>query len=251
VTGSSDHATSSELDGATAFDELAKAAASGRISRRQLTQLGGAVALSAMLPSGARGGTRAAQLWARMAEKKTTGTCPQQKKEKCPGDLPPRPWTRDCMIPVPNGHTSSFNGCGPQGGVHLPVVGTGDYVPDEPLGIVNFFGPCKGHDCCYGRCGSDKDDCDGKFLIGMLDVCDTTWPVSESKWQGILDVFPTVFCRSLAATYYSAVHYGGQDAYDSGQKEVCDCCDCDPGFTVRGDAVDHGDSLVHGGCEGG
>jgi hypothetical protein len=140
-------------------------------------------------------------------------------------------WTPECKHGVPNGKRSQFNGCGPQNGLDLPVLGHGDWVPDQPLGAVDFFDACKGHDCCYGRCGSDKSDCDAAFLDAMTKACLRSEPAADVLFGGIR----LTLCMNLASTYHAAVHLTdtGRGAYEAGQAEVCDCCQA---YTVRFDS---------------
>src|SRR6185437_16355864 len=86
-----------------ALEVLSRVAAS-RVSRRQLTKLGGALALSALLPEWAVP-ARAAGL-ATMA--KVTGPCPPQKKGSC--DRVRVDWMPGCKTPVAKGSASEFNG---------------------------------------------------------------------------------------------------------------------------------------------
>lgn len=203
------------------LDQLARAAASG-ISRRQLAKLGGALALSVLLP---RWPAPAQAAQSVIAHAKTTGPCPPQNAGTCPGAR--LSWTPDCKHPVATGRASEFNGCGPQSGLDLPILGHGDWIPDRPLYLANFFDACKGHDCCYGQCGSDKTDCDTEFFKAMIKACGG----GAGLGRPVLDVFAgvgLVACLEVANAYHAAVHYTqtGQDAYNSGQQEVCECC-CD------------------------
>lgn len=156
-----------------------------------------------------------------MPAAKTTGLCAPQSAGTCPGLLDD--WTPTCQHSVPNGKTSQFNGCGPQGGLDLPVLGRGDWVPDRPLDLANFFDPCKGHDCCYGQCGSVKTECDANFLAGMIRACNEAHPPNS----GTFDSLYNANCLSVAAAYYEAVSATetGQKAYNAGQQEVCSCCE--------------------------
>lgn len=221
MTGHSDGPATGRTD---ALDVLSRVAATG-VSRRQLVKLGGALALSALLPEWATPAP-AAEL-ARTA--KRTGTCPPQRKGPC-GAVRGR-WTPECKHAIPNGKRAQFNGCGPQNGLDLPVLGHGDWVPDKPLGVVDFFDACEGHDCCYGRCGSDKSACDRAFLEGMQKACLRSETVADALFDGLR----LTLCMNLASTYYAAVHLTetGQSAYDAGQAEVCDCCQA---YTVRFDS---------------
>jgi hypothetical protein len=223
MTGHSDPRAGDRPD---ALDLLSRAAASG-MSRRQVAKLGGALALTALLPEWAVP-ARAADV--AHAAAKTTGSCPSQRRGPC-GAVRGR-WTPTCKTTVPNGRTSAFNGCGPQNGVDLPVLGHGDWVPDRPLGVANFFDACKGHDCCYGRCGSKKADCDEQFLEAMRDTCMKSASLAD---LALLPGLRMSLCMSVAEVYHQAVSSTdtGQSAFDAGQAETCDCCQS---YTVRFDS---------------
>ncbi|MGH2855945.1 MAG: hypothetical protein ACRDMJ_00515, partial [Solirubrobacteraceae bacterium] len=173
---------------------------------------------------------RAAQARARPFAK-ATGACPQQSRKPCYG-------TRDANVPstgckgvggsvVSSGVASEFNGCGPQGGLDLipnADFTKGDWVPDSPFGLASFFAACKGHDCCYGNCGSPKESCDSDFRLSMEAACQATW-----SGTSLLDSIGMSYCLTVANTYYNAVSstQTGTDAFNAGQDEVCDCCvDC-------------------------
>ena len=220
MTGSSELGSASETTTATAFDQLARGAADG-LSRRQLAKLGGAIALTALLPSKGRSLNMRRTWWARAASA-TTGTCPRQARQDCGAGATSGAWTSDCPRAVPNGQAAQFNGCGPQSGIHIPLVGTGKYVPDNPLGVGDLFDACKFHDCCYGTCGTDKSFCDETFFGLMLAVCDKTYPRPD---ESLIVTYEYMYCLALARTYYEFVSNAGEDAYNSGQSEVCDCCD--------------------------
>ncbi len=227
MTGRSDSSTSSRVRGdrESAFDALASAAAAGT-SRRQFVRLAGGIALTALLPGWARSGRTARLPAAHVA--KTVGTCPPTGRQSCNGSRSTGVSSTGCAgaggKKVASGGLSSFNGCGPEGGVDLGIFGTHDIVPDEPLELANFFNACKGHDCCYGTCGSDKAACDGDFLLSMEAACQSAWPS-----QSLLDGVGLSYCLSVAKVYYDAVSSTktGTEAYTAGQDVVCDCCvDC-------------------------
>lgn len=227
-----------------ALDALAVAAVTAT-SRRQIVKLAGGVAvgglLSGLMPGRAqarRGSTSLAARPTRIRpDRKTTGQCPSQPQKPCFG-------TRDAGAGndvgvtstsckgvggnvVSSGIASEYNGCGPQSGLDLiPTVEwtRGDWIPDSPFDLANFFEACKGHDCCYGNCGAPKESCDGDFLLDMEAAC-------QSNWSGdsLLDSVGLSYCLSVAKVYYNAVSgtQTGTDAYNAGQDEVCDCCvDC-------------------------
>jgi hypothetical protein len=206
------------------FDALAKAVADG-VSRRQAVKLATGLAMAGLMPRWSfHAGTASASAYA-PAQKKTTGYCSEQPQQACTGQT--ASWTPQCTKPVANGNRSMFNGCGPQGGIDIKVS-RGDYIPDEPLGLANFFGACKGHDCCYGQCGSSKEKCDDHFLSEMVKACHARWP-TKTVTEEVLNATALAYCLSVAVIYYDAVSSTdtGQNAFNSGQEEVCDCCeDC-------------------------
>lgn len=203
---------------------LARAATTRRLSRRQLAKLGAGAALGSLLPE-----------WAIFAPvhayAKTTGSCPPQPKKPCAGVR--AEWKPGCKRPVAKGKASEFNGCGPQAGLDLPVLGHGDWVPDRPLELANFFDACKAHDCCYGQCGAEKSTCDSNFLKATMEACVTGQGAVVSALFGGLNV---ATCLGVAQAYHAAVAdtQTGQDAYNAGQAEVCDCCQT---YTVQFDST--------------
>jgi hypothetical protein len=227
--GSSDHNDD-------ALDALAAAALTAT-SRRQIVKLAGGVAVtglfSGLMPGRARARSRGGASGAKVrTATKTTGQCPAQPMKPCYG-------TRDTAVTstgckgagggvVSIGIPSEYNGCGPQSGLDLlPGVDLtrGDWIPDSPFDLANFFNACKGHDCCYGKCGSDKAKCDSDFHQDMIAACAANWGVPDSLFGDLAESY----CYSVADTYYNAVSgtQTGTDAYNAGQDEVCDCCvDC-------------------------
>ncbi len=208
------------------FDRLAVAFAAG-MSRRQVVKLAAGLALSALVPAVATGrGPRA------RAADKTRGACQPQTRAECPGGSLRGDWTHGCTKSVAKGVASTFNGCGPEAGIPVSVFdhefARGDYIPDDPLYLGHFFSACQGHDCCYGKCGSDKAQCDADFLGKMRAACDERW-TAHSIGEAVIYSQMAALCYAVADTYYSAVSttQTGQDAYDAGQQAVCDCCvDC-------------------------
>jgi hypothetical protein len=222
-------------------DGLARALG-GATSRRQFAKLAAGTALAAMLPGSAHG--------ARMPRAhgaKRVGSCePQPYKDCRPGTGSLRgDWFPGCSEPVSKGDRSSFNGCGPEGGIDVTVIhdfGKHDLIPDRPLDVADFARACNGHDCCYGRCGSEKASCDANFLDDLLHACD-----QASGGGGLLDDIAEALCFGVAKVYYDAVSttQTGQDAYNAGQKEVCDCClDCQQ----QAQAVGYLDARWHKSC---
>jgi hypothetical protein len=121
----------------------------------------------------------------------------------------------------PNNKPTS-NGCGPAGW-------KGRLVPEMPLWMVDFSGPCDSHDKCYGTCENGKDDCDKAFLDDMKMECTMHFEI----WMGLKP--PNIVqrirmetqaktCKALANTYYLAVSKAGATPYKDAQKEGCKCC---------------------------
>lgn len=99
-------------------------------------------------------------------------------------------------------------GCGAQ---NAPFYKGGDSgVPDRPFGF-DFGDACETHDNCYGKCGSNKDACDGQFYNNLKSGCQGLGP-------------DAAMCLILAEIYYQAVHQGGQGAFDAAQTEACKDC---------------------------
>ncbi len=208
------------------FDALARAAAEG-LSRRQLARVAGALVVGALVQRLSAPAMVAAA--PRAHADKRTGSCPQQPRKDCTDETRRGDWYAGCKEPVAKGVPSVFNGCGPQGGIDVSLLflhfGKHDVVPDTPFDLGDFFTACKGHDCCYGTCGRPKETCDGNFLLEMEAACQAEWSSSS-----LIDTVGLSYCLSVAKVYYDAVSttQTGTDAYNAGQKEVCDCClDCE------------------------
>ncbi|HEY8583900.1 MAG TPA: hypothetical protein VIL49_13175 [Capillimicrobium sp.] len=199
-------------DGTTPFlDRAARGAAAG-MSRRQLVRLGAGAAVAATLPKVA---------WPTVAEAaKRRGSCPSPPMGSCPPGMSPGRWSRGAEVSIPSGKTSVFNGCGPESGVQLPVVGTVDPVPDRPLFVADFFDACKAHDCCYGVCGSDQDACDSAMYLDALRICQKTRYDDDAN-----GVARHMQCNSVARLYYQAVAALGKDAWASAQETACYSCE--------------------------
>lgn len=220
------------------LDLLARAAVAQRLSRRQLAKLGAGAAVAALIPEWAiPAGARARGFG------KTTGPCPPQPKKPCADGMVRIDYTPDCKIPVAKGNASEFNGCGPLAGVDAGPLGHGDWVPDRPFELANFFDACKAHDCCYGKCGSQKSDCDDAFGTATMEACVTGQGLAVTTLFGGLNV---ATCLSVARLYHSKVADDprGQAAFDAGQAEVCDCCTTytvqfDSGVTITASGADN------------
>jgi hypothetical protein len=81
-----------------------------------------------------------------------------------------------------------------------------------------------GHDCCYAACGANKQDCDDDFRICMQARCSDAYGTETIK---------NALCYAAADGYYAAVRSPiGDDAYDTTQKNNCDCCPSTPCITA-------------------
>ena len=94
----------------------------------------------------------------------------------------------------------------------ITALGTPSYVC--------FTEACNAHDVCYGSCNADaghKNTCDNNFQDDMRFKCDSTFPIDPIARQN---------CYAAASVYYNAVNKTsiGNDAYNAGQQEACDCC---------------------------
>ncbi len=204
------------------LDLLARDAARG-LSRRSLMRRAAGVAVAAAFGELSFGGG----LPVARADK-TRGTCPNTPAAGACPDQNVDLWTQACKKTIPSGVPSTFNGCGPESGLDLPALGHGDFIPDEPLELANFFEACKGHDCCYGMCQSDKAACDQTFLQGMIAACKASVGSTLNLLtpQGAAEY---LICLDLASIYYAAVGKtpDGEAAYLSAQQQACLCCnDC-------------------------
>lgn len=127
---------------------------------------------------------------------------------------------------VPKGLVPTANGCGAKDGIKVPDLTFGEC--------------CKGHDICYGTCSEGFSGCNNDFYGCMLATC------------APFLVLPPVFlaCTGAATTYYLAVAFLGDDAFDKATKEFCDCKCNDPSLTACDDkCVDtSSDPLNCGSC---
>ncbi len=107
-----------------------------------------------------------------------------------------------------------FNGCGSPTSVKVP-----DQVTVEGLfgfTTISFLSSCNVHDVCYDTCGSVKSSCDSQFLVNLSKACSDTCAIDDPLCLSN--------CRSLALTYASAVAIVGTFAYETAQKNDCQCC---------------------------
>jgi hypothetical protein len=123
-----------------------------------------------------------------------------------------------CPNRVPHpGHVPEFNGCGPAQGFVSHII------PNRigPSRNIDFTPACNNHDICYDTCNSVKSDCDRAFLADMTAACTVAY-----SGRGWFDRYMRTACTADAYLYYTAVSKTstGTEAYESAQKEACDCC---------------------------
>jgi hypothetical protein len=101
-------------------------------------------------------------------------------------------------------YTCISNGCGAQGGIRFP----------SSFGLANFLDACNEHDCCWGRCNSNRSACDENFHFKLREAClvHQFYPLLEQ-------------CLVVAQIYYEAVASRfGNSPYENAQKGACHCC---------------------------
>ena len=123
-----------------------------------------------------------------------------------------------CPNRVPHpGHVPEFNGCGPAQGFISHII------PNRigPYRNIDFTQACNNHDICYDTCNSVKSTCDRNFLADMTAACTAAY-----SGRGWFARYMRTACTADAYLYYTAVSKTstGTDAYESAQKEACDCC---------------------------
>jgi hypothetical protein len=123
-----------------------------------------------------------------------------------------------CPNRVPHpGHVPEFNGCGPAGGIISHII------PNRigPFRNIDFTPACNNHDICYDTCNSVKSTCDQNFLSDLRAACAQAYP-----GRGYFDRYMRAGCQADAYIYYTAVSQTktGTEAYESAQKQACDCC---------------------------
>ncbi len=151
-----------------------------------------------------------------------------------PSPLPPTPPAtsaptshtsiKNCPKRKPRpGYKATANGCGPaESNKALQAAIT----LLQGYGRVNFTPACNQHDLCYGKCNSDKGQCDQDFKGAMIAECLGNYGAT-SAWESIFTVFGPerrlAKCRAVAEAFYQAVSRWGDDAYWAAQEEAC-CC---------------------------
>lgn len=109
------------------------------------------------------------------------------------------------------------NGCGPTSSRMIAVL-LKLILPDE------FQECCNKHDYCYQKCyGSDDTAkvaiCDKPFLECMKGTCYQKYP----EGNGGINFGKRQWCKGRAEAAYLAVEQKGDDAYESSQREHCNC----------------------------
>jgi len=92
---------------------------------------------------------------------------------------------------------------------------TDPFVPDKPGGF-DFTACCQQHDDCYGNCEERpaKEECDEAFYWCMVGVCDDSHPEGGKEWWK---------CFGYAVTYYAAVLFAGDGAFEAARDQCDDC----------------------------
>ena len=99
------------------------------------------------------------------------------------------------QIGIPNlpvNYDPNIEYCGAEGGARYPG-GTWNRA-------------CYNHDICYGTRGASKSSCDATFLLEIEEFCREQDPEDT-------------VCTAAALIYYSAVRWGGQEAFDRAQEK--------------------------------
>lgn len=234
----------------TGFDRLAVGLAEGR-SRREAFRMAfgvgaGASAATLVWPMRSRAsrGRVKPPLICSSPAPPTPGTCGAQSSydyhDGCPAG----------GNEYSTGTPSTYNGCGPEGGINTHIFGNQDIIPDQPLGLADFYSACAGHDCCYGTCQSDKSACDLNFAADLIAICEAEYQQYRSI-SPILAAAQYAACVEVAQIYYHEVSSDpkGQEAYDTAQNEDCKCCCPDGKAYCNGECLDvSADPLNCGSC---
>ena len=133
-----------------------------------------------------------------------------QQSGGCSVEYPPVDVLGDCPSRRhhPENSLTYANGCGPEGGPSFP----NEYSPS-----ASFLDACNQHDCCYGRCNSDKATCDTNFGNQLYQAC-------RSGYPGLLHTLSFELCMHVAYRYALAVEIVGGAAYNTAQTKDCECC---------------------------
>ena len=193
------------------IDRLARVVAGG-MPRREVLRIFAATTATAVFGSWVRPGR---------------GTAASLGQGNDPGCSGIRTFYRvGCPKPVPKrGFKAPFNGCGPAGGIYGVKV-----TLNSPLYIADFSPACNGHDIGYSTCNRLKGATDAKFYNDMVAIC-----AKDYSGSAVLDSVGRAQCNINAQLFYKAVSQTevGDDAYQAGQEEACDCCDECPGGALK------------------
>jgi hypothetical protein len=126
------------------------------------------------------------------------------------------------------------NGCGPE---FLTVVIKVGVIP-QGHGLGDFTDMCNQHDICYGTCNSNKKSCDDKFRKDLFAECSSKYhPNPKERCGGdptcVTSADELSVCNRLARGYADLVKDKGQGAFDTAQKEACECCSSPPPSAAR------------------
>lgn len=209
------------------IDSLARLAADGSISRRQILSRAFGLAAVAILPSWIPAAqSRAAGFFNAHISISSLGKCPPPEPQVCPAGTTLAKWSPACEAPISNGVRAEFNGCGPEKWNHLwkPVKALAK-LADHPTLLTSFTKACNAHDCCYGTCGSLKETCDRQIRSDLIDACVKSKDTLPGG--GVLSLTYQVLCTATADAYYAAIAdtKQGKSAFASAQGEVCGCCE--------------------------
>lgn len=95
------------------------------------------------------------------------------------------------------------------------------WLPLASLHMRIFNDACNKHDSCYGRCSSDKTQCDKLFFEDMKNACD----------QYDRDVGYRAQCKAMASAFYLAVVTRGESYYEDAQDTYCEHHQCSICYT--------------------
>jgi RHS repeat-associated protein len=103
--------------------------------------------------------------------------------------------------------------------------GLGDFFGTDYVAGADFSPACQTHDNCYGKCGSNRRNCDKAFYNKMIRICNRLpWIPTITPSMGFLTFNPSprAQCNIRAAEYYLAVSSPfGTMAYNSAQEGSC------------------------------
>ena len=98
-------------------------------------------------------------------------------------------------------------------------------------GPVSFEPGCIGHDECYSTCRKDKGFCDVQLHDTLRAACDAYYlPLIDqlkragSQGSAMTATVSLQNCRDMADDFFGFVSSMGQEAFDTAQKDYCECC---------------------------